>query len=165
MAVMALAALAACSRAELSTDCPRVVVLQDLSRFVQYRDGPGRDLVDVTLEGAIVGLSPACRYDRRGVALEIRVQIEARRGPANAAGKGAFQYFAAITDPDGQILAKQIFDTDVEFRGNVTRVAIDDEIAPQIPLADRKLGAAYAVLLGFQLTEEQIGRGRRRLGR
>jgi hypothetical protein len=155
-----LPTLAACSVFNSSSTaptvaCPRVAVLSELAEMVRFRPGPGRDLTDVELEAKFSGLSYGCRYDRQAVNVQIEVELEAARGPAMAASTGGFQYFAAITNPAGEIVAKETFDTVVEFKGNTTRLVISDELAQHIPLHDRTTAPNWSVLIGLQLSDEQ----------
>jgi hypothetical protein len=166
-----LLAVAGCSNLFSSTastaptvPCPRVAVLNELSELVRFRPGTGRDLTDVEMEAKFTGLSYGCRYDRQAVHVEIEVEIEAARGPAMPQSKGAFQYFAAVTNPAGEIVAKETFGTEVEFKGNATRLVVSDELAQRIPLLDRTTATSWSVLIGLQLTDEQRAwaKGRRR---
>jgi hypothetical protein len=158
LAVSALLALGACSStppqsAQLS--CPRVAVLNDLSHLTRFREGPGRDLTDIVLEAQFSGLAFGCKFDKQSVTVEIDVQIEAARGPALPQSKARFEYFAAVTNPTGEIVSKEPFTAEVEFKGNTTRLVVADELAQRIPLLDRASAAGWSVLLGLQLTEAE----------
>jgi hypothetical protein len=162
-----LLAVAGCSSSQPAPPaaCPKVAVLNELAELVRFRPGPGRDLTDVELQARFSGLSFGCRYDKEAVSVEFEVEIEATRGPAMPAGKAAFQYFAAVTNPAGEIIAKETFDADVEFKGNVTRLILGEELVQRIPMIDRNTGPTWGVLLGFQLTDEQRAWIRRRQSR
>jgi hypothetical protein len=169
LAIVLLLTAAACSSSTtsstvVSASCPRVAVLNELSELVRFRPGAGRDLTDVELEAKFSGLSYGCRYDRESVNVQVEVEIETTRGPAMAQAKDGFQYFAAITNPAGDIVAKETFSTEVEFKGNNTRLVFSDELTQRIPLLDRTTGPNWSVLLGLQLTDEQRTwlKGRRR---
>ena len=42
-----------------------------------------------------------------------------------------------VFEKAGEVVAKEIFDADVEFKGNATRVVVADELTQKIPLIDR----------------------------
>jgi hypothetical protein len=157
VAAALLVATAACSSSQPAPPaaCPRVAVLDELAELVRFRSGAGRDLTDIELQARFSGFAFGCRYDRTAVTVEIDLSIEATRGPATPASKASFQYFAAVTNPAGEIVAKEIFDAEVEFKGNATRLVVADELAQRIPLIDRTTGPNWSVLLGLQLTEDQ----------
>lgn len=167
LAVAATMAVAACSSSSSgpSPACPKVAVLSDLAELVRFRQGAGRDLTDVELQAKFASFAFGCRYDKDAVVVEIDVQIEATRGPAQVANRTTFEYFAAITNPAGEIVAKEPFTADLEFKGNTTKLVVADELAQRIPLIDRNSGSNWSVLLGLQLTDEQREWIRRQRGR
>lgn len=132
-----------------------MVVLNDLSELMRFRPGSGRDLTDVEHQARFSGLSFGCRYEKDAARVEFEVAIEVQRGPSMPGNRAGFQYFAAVTNPAGQIVSKEIFDADVEFKGNQTRVIMADELVQRIPMLDRATGPNWSVLLGLQLTDEQ----------
>ncbi len=152
-----LLALAACTSTQPppAGGCPKVAVLGELAELVRFRPGAGRDLTDVELQVKFSTLASGCRYDKQSVETEIDIEVEAGRGPAMGQSKATFQYFAAVTNPAGEIVAKETFDAMVEFKGNTTRLVVADQLTPRIPLADRNSGPNWGILLGLQLTDEQ----------
>lgn len=152
-----LLTLAACSSTQPPPPggCPKVVVLGELAELVRFRPGAGRDLTDVELQAKFSTLASGCRYDKQSVETEIDIEVEATRGPALGPGKTSFVYFAAITNPAGEIVAKEPFDAALEFKGNTTRLVVADQLTQRIPLVDRTSGPNWTILLGLQLTDEQ----------
>lgn len=164
LAAALLLALAGCSSAQPAPPggCPKVAVLGELAELVRFRPGAGRDLTDVEIEAKFSTLAFGCLYDKQSVSVEIDIEVEATRGPALGPGKATFQYFAAVTNPAGEIVAKEPFDATVEFKGNTTRLVVADELTQRIPLVDRNSGPNWSILLGLQLTDEQRDWIRRR---
>lgn len=166
LGVAAAMAVAACSSSSGPTPaCPKVAVLSDLAELARFRPGPGRDLTDVELQAKFANFAFGCRYEKDSVVVEVDVQIEATRGPAMASNRTTFEYFAAITNPAGEIVAKESFSADLEFKGNSTKLVVADVLAPRIPLVDRISGGNWSILLGLQLTDEQRDWMRRQRGR
>lgn len=167
LGIAAAMTVAACSSSSTGTGpaCPKVAVLSELSELVRFRPGAGRDLTDVELQAKFASFAFGCRYEKDAVAIEIDIQIEATRGPALTANRTAFEYFVAVTNPAGEITAKEAFSADLEFKGNTTKLVVADELAPRIPLIDRTSGANWGILLGLQLTDEQRDWTRRQKGR
>ena len=159
-----LLALAACSSTQPAPPggCPKVAVLGDLAELVRFRPGAGRDLTDVELQAKFSTLAFGCKYDKESVSIEIDIEVEATRGPAMGQSKASFQYFAAVTNPAGEIVAKEPFGATLEFKGNTNRLVVSDELTQRIPLADRTSGPRWTILLGLQLTDEQRDWIRRR---
>jgi hypothetical protein len=157
VALAALALLTACGLGEKrEAACPQGIVPADSATVTRFRDGPGRDLTDVIAEGEIVNILVQCRYDKRGVTVDLQVAIAANRGPADRSRVAEFDYFVALVDPEQNILAKEPFRVKFEFRDNRTRLGLVEELEPRLPLADVMKGPEYRVLVGFQLTPEEL---------
>ena len=171
LAVLMLASLGACStKKELPPGpCPNVRILADASQLTKFRDGPGRDLIDVDHTARIDRVGGTCVYkmdkptekDKKpetGVlTVTVGLLIAAERGPANADHKARFEYFVTLVDRDRQPVQKTVFPVAVNFPGNVTRaVAEEFPIDLTIPLKPKQTGADFAVFIGFQLTPEQV---------
>lgn len=161
-AILAVAGVAACSSAESSLPCPQVSLLGGVDQMTRFRQGKGRDLTDVEFEAVMRGLSGTCDYDARGVDVLARLEIEVRRGPAIGPGRTAdFDFFVAVLDPSETMIAKEVFHTEVPFEGNLGRVFDVEELEQIVPLPDVNRGPLYSVLVGFQLTEEELAYNRR----
>jgi len=146
--------------------CPSVTVPRDAALVVQFLPGPGRDLIDVLYQGSIEPLSARCRYidDDKTVEMRLSVGVSARKGPAAKTAEADFAFFVAITDLDQNILAKQVFQSPIEFPAGRRRAGAIEEIEQLIPLLEGTNGASYEIVIGFQLDQEQLhyNRNRRR---
>jgi hypothetical protein len=155
--------LAACSDKDerLSPPCPSIVIVQELTNVTQFLPGDGRDLTDVVMQGKVTGFDGFCETDREDdvnieVAVDLRMLLAFTRGPANTDRKGSYSYFVAIADRDDTPMQKHIFESSVTFTGNKNRVAAFEELTLKIPLRSGENGGDYTVLVGFQLTTEQV---------
>ena len=169
--IMALA-LAACSAPNVGSipPCPNVVIVDDIAQVTKFLDGPGRDLTDVVLEVRIASFDGTCVTDPdAGPAGEVSVDliliVEATRGPANADRRGQYDFFIAIAEAEGDIVAKRVFPGEIVFEGNRNRVAAQEELTQMIPLRPGENGSDYDILIGFQLSDEELiyARQQRRL--
>jgi hypothetical protein len=86
----------------------------------------------------------------------MQVAIAATRGPADRTRVADFDYFVAIADAQRTILAKEVFRVRFQFPQTQARVGLIEEIAPRIPLKDRAEGVSYQIVVGFQLTPEEL---------
>ena len=108
--------------------CPDYLVLADAATLIKFRDGPGRDLVDVNYEGEITGVQLGCvsnidKQSKTGsMDVDVTVLFSANRGPANQSRKARFDYFISVVDPKREILDRQGYPLVVTFPGNKTRV-------------------------------------------
>ncbi|CAK0774517.1 Lipoprotein [Azospirillaceae bacterium] len=140
--------------------CPQVGIIRDLSQITNFRPGK-RDLADVISHAEIADFKGDCTYDGKGVSISVAVALVAERGPAFTGSQADYTYFVAIANPENRILAKQEFSTAVEFKNGAPRAGTREELTQAIPLAVDEDGRGYRVMLGFQLTPEQIEFNRR----
>jgi hypothetical protein len=172
-AAVALAAvaflLAGCGlfgKSEKKPPCPRVSILADTAQLAKFRPGEGRDLTDVEYEAEIVGFGGNCEFTDRGSTVEtvLTVRIVAARGPALAGPSVTVPFFVAIADRNQRIIAKEVFDSPIAFAPGQRRVGVAEEVVQRIPIAAGWRSTDYEILLGLQLSAEQLDYNRRRRG-
>ncbi len=160
------AALASCTSLDLSERfppaCPKTAILADAANVTQFR-GDGHDITDMVIDGRITGLSGKCALDdREHLRTTISVGLDLTRGPAAPGSVVDVQYFVAVSDGD-TILTKEPYTLHVPFARNTDRMRLKgDEVELVLPVTKEKSGAAYNVLVGFQLTPDQLAFNRQR---
>ena len=145
--------------------CPTGVIPIDSSRITRFRDGPGRDLTDVVNEGEILDILVQCKYDKQAVNVDLQVAVGGARGPADRSKIAEFDYFVAIVDADQNIVAKEPFRVRFEFKDNQSKLGSVEELEPHLPLKDVMKGPTYSILVGFQLTPEELAWNRQQRAR
>ncbi len=164
LAVLALTAFATgCSSSKPEPACPRGVIPIDSSTITRFRDGPGRDLTDVLVTGNIQNmLVDQCKYDKNSVEVSnFQIAITADRGPADRSKVADFEYWVAVVDPDMKILTRKTFNVHFDFSdlNHVGTVVAD--LVPRIPLPDVMKAPAYQIVVGFQLTQDELAWNRK----
>ncbi len=164
-AVVAIALLSAgCGlfSSEPPRPCPPVSVLKDAAELIRYRPGPGRDLIDVVDQAKVARVERKCDYDGNRLVVELKLDLAVERGPAAAAATVELPYFIAVIDARQRILAKEVFISRITFPADRRRLGVREETEQIIPLAESQSGADFEILVGFQLTEQQLEESRRR---
>lgn len=146
------------SEPEIVMTCPKVSVLPGAGQITVFREGPGRDLVDVEYEGVIAPVSGECLYedDYAWVEIDLILRIGAVKGPAAISNNQSFDFFVAVADSNNQILNKKVFDSPVEVPEGRRRGAVEEELRQRFPIVSGTRGSDYRVIVGFQLTKEQM---------
>ncbi len=147
---------------EAPRPCPTVSVLKDAAELIRYRPGPGRDLIDVIEHAKVAGIADVCEYNDDSLEVELAIDLVVERGPAAQSSFVELPYFIAVLDAGGAILAKEVFTGRVEFPADRRRIAIREETEQIIPLDGFQSGANFEILVGFQLTREELEEIRRR---
>lgn len=149
---------------DIKYKCPAVFILDDAKDLTKFKPGPGRDITDILFEAEIVNFVGDCDYDEDAgdAEIELSVQIRVERGPVNKGRQVAFDYFVAIPKFQSQSEGKSVFNVTGEFEGNRTRMLYQDDLDMTIPVKVPRDGASLEIILGFQLTPEELKYNRSR---
>jgi len=150
-------------RAEKPEPCPRITVLGNASEITKFKEGPGRDLIDVVFSAEISNVLNLCKYDvdydsRDGnIHVQLSTIIAGKRGPADKTHSATIPYFVAIVDQDKKILQKSNFNLKLAFPGNLSQNEVKDEVVDlTIPVSKGLDGRDFEIYIGLQLNREQI---------
>ena len=163
VALAAVLALSGCNRNRPEPACPAGFIPSDAAKVTRFRDGPGRDLTDVLFQANVQDILIQCNHERKVAVVDLQIAITVDRGPADRGRSVDLPYFVAILDPDGQITTKQEFKVHFDFNDNRTHLGCviggknscdADEPEPRVPLSDKLTN--YRILVGFQLTPEEL---------
>ena len=147
---------------EVPPPCLPVVVLRDAAEVVRYRPGAGRDLTDVIDRATFRQFGTKCDYEKDRVEVDLVVDIIAEQGPAASSREIRAPYFVAVVDVDGNILAKEVFESVIQLEEGQRRGGVREETEQIVPLATPNDRRHYEIMIGFQLTREQLEDNRRR---
>lgn len=163
-------ALAGCSAASdvkdfvfepLDTDakCPDSGVVGGIGRVTRF-DGRGTGFVNQTYSATLTEVKSDCSYENNGVTVKLSVQTLAELGPAAPGRSVDLPYFVAVTDKQDKIVAKKVFSNTVSFAGNQNRGGGIDTLTEHVPLTKPRDGETYHVILGFQLSQDELAYNR-----
>jgi hypothetical protein len=163
-----LLATASCATTEniASYPCPFVGAVREVSYMTKFQ-GQSQDLSDTLYEAKIDEVRPAknCIYEdddgKRAIVYDIQVKFLAQRGPKEREGVARFDYFVGIGGPGGQIITREVFDSEIAFENNATQAIVIEEIQPRIPLKQGENGDYYRIYIGFMLSEQELAYNRR----
>ncbi|NQW09768.1 MAG: hypothetical protein HQ481_07825 [Alphaproteobacteria bacterium] len=156
LGVVLAATLASCASDTPPPPCPSAGTPATLDRVTAFREGGGRDLTEVLFDARIDGVNTICDYGKDGVAVDLAVRFVAERGPAERDRLAALRYFVAVERAFGEVTAKQIYDLPMPFEGNNRRVGRIEQIKVFVPVPANGSFSGVRVLVGFQLTAEQL---------
>ena len=140
--------------------CPQYAVLYQASTVTRFAPGAAQLPANAVLTAAMSDLELACIFDfeQNQTEIDLRFVIGARRGPAAAAGQTqqTLPYFVAVLGPDQSMISKELFQRVVD-PGNRpfvnTNIVVSDTV---LRLAANTQVGQYQVLVGFQLTPEEL---------
>ncbi len=134
-----------------------VSFIDGLDKVTVFGEQGGADLANVLYSAEVTQLAAVCTFKRNGAEVAAEFLLIADRGLGDRERIARPTYFVAITDPEGNVMAKEIFEAAIPFNDNRRRVGRKEEIEPFIPYQGPDGDfTGYRVLIGFQLTPEQV---------
>jgi hypothetical protein len=148
----------------LNADCPQVEVVQELNAVNQFTAG-GAQAPNLVAGARFGQVQMSCEYtpSAKSVTVDMKVNVDGYTGPqSGSVSPPVFnhQYFVAVTDTQGDIMAKEVFTATHDFSNGQPQQLYQDDLRQIIPVPDREYGSKYKVLIGFQLTRDQLAYNR-----
>ena len=151
-------------RNEFAPLCPTARLVPPLAEVSRYA-GPGtaHDLTDLIVQARVTTVNGQCQAGDNPAILPTKVQvaISVQRGPAMQGREADVPVFLAVTE-GATVRDKKVFDVHVVFPPNVDRLTMNSgEIDLNLPVSHEKTGASYGIIVGFQLSPDELAANRR----
>jgi len=158
VAAIATAGLASCSTSRLEK-CPQPSVLVDTGTMTVFRPGSAPDPANVLYTVQIAGTQQDCelpKFGSRMVTASVAIDFRAARSNVGESVSHVIPYFVAITS-EGKILAKRDFTVQFTFDAGQKVASFGDSVnSLAVSLGRDKKPTDYGILVGFQLTKDQL---------
>lgn len=142
--------------------CPRTSILGIAAEAEVYRANSGRDVTDLEFNLEILGLTVECAPGKDKVTTQLSIAIGGEKGPA-ARGDAWVSYFIAVVERASErVLDKQTHRGRLSFGQDQRRTVAIEEWEQVIPLPKGKLGKDYEIIVGLNLSPEELDAVRRR---
>ncbi len=150
--------LASCTKAPPPVEvCPVVSFVDGLDKMTVFGEQGGAELANVRYSAEVTKLGAVCVFKSKGVQVTANFLMIADRGLGDRDRLARPSYFVAVADPEGNVIAKEVFQVEIPFNDNRRRVGRKEEVEPFLPYGPKKHDfTGYRVLIGFQLTPEQV---------
>ena len=140
--------------------CPNALALYDAHRLVEI-SGDNAVYENVGFTGEILNVASTCRYSGRTadpIHMEMAVRLAFGRGPAAQSDTKTYDMFVAVTRTDRAVVDRQVFPITVTFEPGEDRVEVIEEFnSISLPrVSPTTSGANYEIIVGFELTDEQL---------
>jgi len=157
LAVLALPilGLAGCSSKQADLTCPKVLPAPGADTIVMFGPG-GHDAKDVIFGGRIYDLQGKCLHDKVGLTVNADIVFYGERASRELPNV-TFPYFVALIDPADKVMQEEGFKVPINFvPGERYRQSPVEHISVHLPIKNTAVGGAFTVLVGFQLTPDQL---------
>lgn len=142
--------------------CPRIGVLAGADQIVVF-DGRGTDITNVVVRAEIEKSALKCEYDidDKTISLDLGFNGLAELGAAASTNEIHLNGFVAITRPDASVIRKTYVDVPLKFEKGSQKVRFLSTLEKTVlPYSDEMDGSSYEILVGFQLSPEQLSYNR-----
>ncbi len=142
--------------------CPQVAIVRSLDTIRDFgnEQPAAAQLVAVARMENIDG---DCGYQDNGIDIQFTLDFKAAKGPRLGGNKADFPFFIAVVDPSNEIVTKSQMTEQFKFKSDEKTVDITEPLHVFVPMTkdEKAHGGDYRVLMGFQLTEEQLAQVRK----
>lgn len=152
----------------LASDCPKVEVVEDLSTISDFTDPKKQINKNLTSRVVITAIESSCELSSKTATVDLKLIFDGTLGSKGRARKTdkpffSYPFFVAVTTPSGKILAKEIFAASLTYNANENTHTYFENMRQIIPIKSKKQARFYNVLIGFQVTPDQLKYNRERL--
>lgn len=157
--------LAGCaSSSDEQPACPSVAIVRDLHQYADFgrAEKPARG--EFVAAARLDGVQGDCRTEEKDIVAHIDIAMRAFRGPRLGGDRAAFPYFIAVLDRDDRVVTKQNLSVDFSLAQEAQMVEKTELVRVRIPNPHGRDGSHWRVLVGFQLSPEQLAFNRGEFG-
>lgn len=156
------------SESLLASPCPQVEIVDDLSSISDFTDPKNQKKSNLISRVNIKSAESACKLASKSAIVDLKLVFEGNlgaKGKQKPSDKPFFSYpfFVAVTAPSGKIMAKEIFAASMTYASNEDKHAYFEKLRQIIPIKSKDLANRYRILIGFQVTPEQLAYNREHL--
>jgi hypothetical protein len=150
-----------------SENCPNVAVANELGELHQFSGNDSSDERYRVSSVRISDVASGCRYNEHNVVVEMNIRFEGEIGPhgrvlSSDEARFAYPYFIAIASEQGNIMAKEVFAATLSFPEGEDKSIHVENVNQIIPISGTMGDATRSVLVGFQLSQQQLSYNRHR---
>ncbi|MDD3288091.1 MAG: hypothetical protein PHX43_03700 [Alphaproteobacteria bacterium] len=131
----------------------------------KYNDGRDEDVMydwglfqfgGYSYEESVKGQKKEGEAQPPGVDVNFSLKMLAKKGPRLGGDQFSVPYFVSVLDPENKILEKNLMTVSFKFSSSNGIAEQSDPLHVFIPMPKEAKSTEYRVIVGFQLTEEQI---------
>ena len=152
----------------LDGDCPEVELVGELGVLSEFTNPSNPKPGNLVSRVSMGNVQTACSYSAKSVTVDLKMVFDGVLGPHGRVAKNdtpfySYPFFVAVTEPDGDILAKEVFAASMTYDMGQDHQVYNESLRQIIPVASRDRGSKYKILVGFQLTQQQLDYNRAEL--
>ncbi|HTO41532.1 MAG TPA: hypothetical protein VL026_11200 [Rhizomicrobium sp.] len=162
--ILALPVLGACQTERMLAKCPSTAILAETSSQSVFVAGKPMAPENLAYRIDTRRATTACSIDKDTNTADSSLELAFRgfRQKDGAAASYTVPFFVAINDSDGKLVLKKTYSTTLVFQPGQTQVDFTQTIdSIPVKVARTKQPFDYHLLVGFQLTKQQLDYNRK----
>lgn len=149
----------------LRSPCPQVEIVDDLSSISDFSHPRKQDKDHLISRVDLKSAQSTCKLSSKTAIIDLKLLFNGKLGPngrKTASERPFFSYpfFVAVTTPTGKIMAKEIFAASITYGANENQHTYFENLRQIIPIKSKNQANNYHVLIGFQVTPDQLAYNR-----
>ncbi len=142
-------------------NCPTIKIVEELATANTFSDISNPQDYNLISRALVTQAENTCSYSGKTATIDLKLTFSGQIG-SKAQNQNSFStpYFVAVTQPNGSILAKEVFSTTLTQQPGTIQTTQYETLRHIIPIANPNDGPKYKILIGFQLTQEQLQHNR-----
>lgn len=152
----------------LHTTCPEVHIVDELASITEFTKRNSTSSSDLVTKVDISALESTCARGEKSISVDLKLAFQGHLGPQGRARGNdvpffSHPYFVAITAPNGDILAKEVFAASINYEPGEDTHTYHESLRQIIPVKYETTAPRYKVLVGFQLNNDQLAYNREQI--
>lgn len=149
----------------LSSPCPQVEIVDDLSSISDFSHPRKQDKNHLISRVDLKSAQSTCKLSSKTAIIDLKLLFNGKLGPKGRKTESerpffSYPFFVAVTTPTGKIMAKEIFAASITYAANENEHTYFENLRQIIPIKSKNKANSYHVLIGFQVTPDQLGYNR-----
>ncbi len=152
----------------LANPCPKVELVDDLSSLSDFSDPKKQVKENLISRVDLRSAESTCKLSSKSAVVDLKLIFNGtlgKKGRKKSSDKPFFSYpfFVAVTAPNGKIMAKEIFAASITYNANENKHTYFEKLRQIIPIKSKDMARHYKVLIGFQVTPDQLAYNRKHM--
>jgi hypothetical protein len=159
LAGLSVLVLSGCQSAKEAANCPVANVLADAATLTKFKANLAGDPSGELFTIQITGVKSGCSFDKDEGTTDASLDIafRATRPPSGEVGNFTAPYFVSAVENGTIVISKKIIGTAFTFQPGEASIDFSENVPSVVTkFADGTKPYDYGLLVGFQLTREQL---------
>jgi len=149
----------------LASPCPQVEIVDDLSSLSDFQNPTKTISSQLISRVDLRQAESTCKLASKSAIIDLKLIFNGKlgeKGRKKSSDKPFFSYpfFIAVLSPGGKIMGKEIFAASMTYGAKEDKHTYFEKLRQIIPIKSKSSANLYKILIGFQLTPDQLAYNR-----